>query len=451
MGVLVGVGLHDLTIDSAWQVLYGRDLVVSENAFRSGGPTPHPLVVWLNALLEMVGAAPADRFQLWLGVAAVALALLTGVVAASLASFTASFGCGIAAAAIVLSRPLAISLTTVGYYEILYALLIVVAVLLLLADQAWRLAIGLILAAGTIRTEAWLLAPAVLLFSYRRGNPVSAVAVAACLVPPTLWGLTDLGLSGRFLGSIFDTRAGAEALARDRGLEAVWLGPLRLAQAATTEIVLAWAIGAGFAFRWRSSQPVRAALFFELSRAAAVIATVTIVASVAGASLLIRYFLVPGLLLGIAVAVAAVMAWDQRPAWGRGRGSPVYGVMVVAGIVMLVGVRVGDLRDLRIPTAPALTGLGTLSEKLAPTCMTASVPAGDLAPYVAVPSGLEAAAVGVDDSPSGAFFVPEVPVVRAGSVRGTSTPPASFKPVASDGAWTVWARPAGPCSTPRGP
>lgn len=354
---------------------------------------------------------------------------------------------GIAAAALVASRPLLVSLTSVGYYEVLYALLIVAAVIALRQHAAY-LTLALLLLAGGIRVEAWILAPLAVAVTFgTRSLRASAVMFGLCALPLVAWGITDLFLSGQAFGSITETREGAASLGRDRGLEAVWLGPLRLAQAATVEVAVLWCAAFAAVAAIREQRPSEARRFMELSAAALAIAAVSICASVAGASLLVRYFLASGILLGVATAVGFHLLMREgisRYKMG-GTATATAACASVLVVVALIALRVGDLRALSGPDEHDWSSLSHLAEaNVSSSCESVSVPALEAVPYVTIPSRVRATAVQPRTLRSGVWLETDTPLRAAGALRDR-TPPTGFEQIDRSGRWTLWARPGDSC------
>jgi hypothetical protein len=208
--------------------------------------------------------------------------------------------------------------------------------------------LALLAVAGLLRPEAWLLTAAYALWlltgvSSRRE---AALVIAAAAAAPLAWLAADLVVTGDPLFSLHGTRELAASLDRPRSLASA----LRLAPDYITSIVppvVAWtgvlgALAALAALYERALLPLAVtALGF-----AAFLAL-----GIAGLPVLIRYLLVPTVLLSLFAAVA-VTGWRALPA-GRVRSAwRVAGLVAALALLASVPTQFDDLRtDTRFTAA----------------------------------------------------------------------------------------------------
>jgi hypothetical protein len=204
--------------DSYYSLLWGRELLdgvkPSFEAYRA--PTQHPLAIAFGALLSLVGD-DADRIMV-----GATLASFVVLAAGMYRLASASFGTfvGLVAAALLCSRLDFPFLAARGYIDIPYLALVVWAAALE-SEQRRRgtPVLVLLLGAGLLRPEAWLLSGLYWLWCWpgvgwsRRATYAALVAIG-----PVVWGLTDLVVTGDPLFSLTHTSGLAEELGRQRGL-----------------------------------------------------------------------------------------------------------------------------------------------------------------------------------------------------------------------------------------
>jgi len=220
--VVAVVGLLRYRTDAAYDTLsaliWARELVhghVPDYSFYRA-PTPHPLLIGVAIPLLLLGKA-ASTAMVALSVAGL-LALVAGTY--RLAKVGAGVLGGVAAAAIVATRLDFWWLASVAYLDIPYAAMIVWAAAL----EAERPRRGgavwvLLVLAGLLRPEAWLLAGVyVVWMGWRADNARRARYVAYAAIAPVVWCLTDLLVTGNPLFSLFYTNTLAAELHRDKPL-----------------------------------------------------------------------------------------------------------------------------------------------------------------------------------------------------------------------------------------
>lgn len=228
-GLVVGVALllrlaygpGYLSIDGMWSLQWGSDLLHLQALAPTNGTTPHPLSNVAGAAADLVGGRDADLVILGASyVAAGLLVVATGVLADRIAGRVA----GIAAAAIVATRPELLASTTAGMLDVWAAAFIVIAVAAALpADDGDphepRLAMVMLLAAGLLRPEAWALAGAWWLWRVWTDRTPHLGQLALVFAAPVLWILFDAVFAGDPLFAIHQTDAAAGELRQARGLE----------------------------------------------------------------------------------------------------------------------------------------------------------------------------------------------------------------------------------------
>lgn len=191
-----------------------------------------------------------------------------------------------------------------------------------------RLVVGLLLVAGLLRPEAWVLGLAAWAWhgplrpgprAWRPGLLVAA------LVAPVLWAVSSQVLLGSPTASITSTSALADALGRERGLVHV-PGALvaNLADVARPPVFLAALLGAGLA--WWQRERLRS-LHVPLALFGAGVLTFVGTGAL-GLSILPRYLTVPAVAVCL-LGAYAVAGWTRLPAgrartlWSRGTAAAV--------------------------------------------------------------------------------------------------------------------------------
>lgn len=312
--------------DAQYALLWARDVVVEgsrpeyEAAF---APTPHPLATAVSALLLVFGDA-ADVAMLW-------LALLCfgalGYVTYRLGARLFHPWVGVVAAVVVLTRPAIQRDALLAYQDVPFALLVVGAVLVeARRPRAGVPVLGLLLLAGLLRPEAWVLAGLYWLYLWPaqdgRRRVLTAALVAAA---PVLWALTDWLATGDLLHSLNGTSALAEVNERRRtpGEVPRWTAEY-FGYALREPLVVGVPIGLAFAWlhaRRRAALPL-----------AVVVAMVAVfaVSPFFGLPLIRRYVDTPAVLLTLFYGLA-VCGWLLLPRGSRARrGWLVAGVLAAA-------------------------------------------------------------------------------------------------------------------------
>jgi hypothetical protein len=329
IGVIVGVAVVVFVVyrpsfvnyDAQWALLWARDAwhgFLPEYT-ADFAPTPHPLATAVSSLALPFGGE-ADIAILWLTLLSFgALVYLTYRLGAEL------FGpwVGAVAALVVLSRPVILRDTLIGYQDLAFAALVIGAVLLEARRHRRGVAVLALLAlAGLLRPEAWVLSGLYWIYLWpaaatRDRARTAALAVAA----PLIWAGSDWIITGDPLHSLHGTAALAEEADRRRSPEDVPYWTAQYFGYALREPLLL-GIPIGLAFAWIHARR-RAAL--PLAAVVAMIAVFAI-GPLFGLPLIRRYVETPAVLLCLFYGLA-VCGWTLLP---RGRARTRW---IVAGAV----------------------------------------------------------------------------------------------------------------------
>jgi hypothetical protein len=285
--------------DSYYALLWGREVLdlqlPSFEAYRA--PTEHPLAVAFGAVLSLFGDG-ADR--LFVLVTLLSLAVLAaGVYRLGRVCFTPFVGA--VAALLVLTRFDFPSLAVRGYIDIPFMAIVVWAGALEATRTRRGLPVFLLLAAaGLLRPEAWLLAGVYFLWmswGASWGDRLRYAALTA--IGPLLWVMTDFIATGDPLFSLNSTQDLAAELKRQKsGSVVLDVLPQFLRETVKTPVYFA-AIAGFFIALWR--YPLRLAIPAVLF----LTGVFTFVATgVAGLSVIVRYLMVPSVMMCLFAAVA---------------------------------------------------------------------------------------------------------------------------------------------------
>jgi hypothetical protein len=298
--VIWGVyGQPVLNTDLVQALIWGRDIADGVVPEYRQASTPHPLPNLIGALLSLLGHRGAfDAAQV------MALIFLAGLAVAiyQLGRRIGNFWTGLIAA-LLFTASLAWSL--VGYFDVL-GLGLLAAALSAVIDRRLLAAGALLLGAGLVRPDYWLLSGAFSLWLVitrpKRWREAAAMALAA----PVIWIAGDTIVTGHPLFSLTRTQDLADALGRRQGLgEApdAYSDALRLMM--EDAVLGAGAIGLAVALKRQD----RGVLPFVVVVAAGLLAWAAI--GVAGLSLIARYLAPTALVLTVMAAYAAT-SWDGR-------------------------------------------------------------------------------------------------------------------------------------------
>jgi hypothetical protein len=296
----VAAGGAMLGYDAGWSLLWGRDVASGEwpDLEATGAPTPHPLHILVAVPLGPLGSTGAD---LMLAIGWLSLGAL-GWFAFRLGSELFSPWVGAVFAVLLLTRPLLLLETRQAIVDVPFLALVACAGLLASRGErtGFRVPVLLVLA-GLLRPEGWLLAAAWLVWAVpaapaRRRLQLLALAAAA----PVLWALLDLAATGDPLHSLNVTQGLAEQLDRPRDFDtALRTTPDYLRLVATPVVAWAGLAGALAALIWLPERALPPAAVAGIGLAA------FLVLGLAGLPLLTRYLLLPATILILFAAVLA--------------------------------------------------------------------------------------------------------------------------------------------------
>jgi hypothetical protein len=316
-------------------------------------PTPHPLSTLVSSLGLPFGHG-GDAVIVWIVLLSFgALVWLTY----RLGSVLFSEWVGIAAAVVVLTRPVLDRDVLLAYQDVPFAALIVGAVLLEAKQKrrGWPVLLLLTLA-GLLRPEAWVLSGLYFLWMWPAVAPRERVKLAALVgAAPVIWTVVDWVVTGDPLHSLHGTAALAEEVDRRRRVDQVpYWGLKYFAFTLREPLVVGIPIGLAFAWRWR-----RRAAALPVAVAAAM-TLVFAIGPIFGLPLIARYIRTPAVLLTLFFGLA-LFGWMSLER-GRERTGWMVGALVTLGVflaflpsnlTMLDGLRLrseregGFYRDLR--------------------------------------------------------------------------------------------------------
>lgn len=244
---VVGAGWHGaLNYDGAYGLVWGADVAQLRRPEVAApfAPTPKPFAIVAGVLAEALSLGePAASAMVLLGV--LSLGVL-GVVCGVLAGVLAGRAAAVLAGVVVVTREPVVSWALRGYLDVLYAALIVAAVLALVVYGRRSMLPCLLLAVGgTIRPEAWVLAALSAWWAWGgRGRGGRATLVVAVVLPAAGWMAFDVLATGSPFWSLTGTQQGTERLGRATGLDAlVLVAPRRLGEVLREPVLLAAAVG----------------------------------------------------------------------------------------------------------------------------------------------------------------------------------------------------------------
>jgi hypothetical protein len=441
--------------DTAYTLVWGADLAAGRlpDYEVSLAPTPHPLATLGGLLLAPLGAdaegAVVVGAFLWLGA--------LGAVAFALGAEWFGPWAGALAAAVLLTREPVLSFGARAYVDVPYLVLVLGALLVeARRPRAGAPAVLLLVLAGLLRPEAWLLSGAYLVWlAADRDLPRRRLGglVALAALAPGLWALSDLLIAGSPLYSLTGTREGAELLGRRTGLDDVPLTvPRRLGEILREPVLLAAAVGGVLVLalqRERARLPVAAGL---------VAITAFCVLAAAGLPILGRYLLLPAALLATFCGAGA-LGWLRLSAghpWrGRWRAIGVLALLALVAFIPRQVERIGDLRsalriqreirdDLRaLARAPAFAAADR-------ACSPVTVPNHRPVPHLALwldrrPREIVSARLGLPRSglyldPAGARVERNYVLDPNDPVRTVPRVPPGFRRVAGNRSWVLYSR-----------
>jgi hypothetical protein len=314
--------------DSYASLVWARDVLHGSapafDAYRA--PTQHPLAIAFAALLSLAGDG-ADRLLVGATLAAF-VALVAGLYRLATVAFAPLVG---AVAAVLLCTRFDFPFLALrAYVDIPYLALVVWAAALEAArPRRGGPVLALLVAAGLLRPEAWILSGVYLLWcAPATGWPRRLRQAALVAAAPLAWAAVDLAVTGDPLFSLTHTSGLAEELGRRQEASAIPGSTLTFLRGLDkTPVVAAGVLGIGLAatlFRRRARVPL-ALLVVGLATFALV--------GVSGLSVIFRYLLVPALMLMVFAAVA-VAGWTLLPRARRARRA----WALAAGLIVLYGI-----------------------------------------------------------------------------------------------------------------
>jgi hypothetical protein len=337
--------------DSYYHLVWGRELLDGlEPSFEAyAAPTQHPLYVALGAALSLLGEG-ADR-------ALVLLCLLSqgALVLGTYRLGAATFGrwAGLLAALFAGASASFLLYAARAYVDAPFLALVVWAGALEAARP--RRAPGglpmlLLVLAGLLRPEAWVLAWLYAAWLWRRGG--RAGLLAAAVAAPAIWALVDLLVTGDPLHSFNATTELADELGREQGLTRV-PGAFVSFLGATVRppVALLALVGLGLVV-WQGRARIASARV-PLALFAAGVATF-VGTGILGLSILPRYLTVPAVALcvlaGYALAGFTTLAPDDplRERWRRASlAAAALGAIGLAALAPSLGPVREELRFIR--------------------------------------------------------------------------------------------------------
>jgi hypothetical protein len=317
--------------DAYYHLVWGRELLDGQaptfEAYQA--PTQHPLELAVAALLALVAGGAADRALVLVSV--LSLVLLAWAVFRLGARLLGPWP-GVAAAFFTASSFALLLLAARGYVDVPFLALVFWAAVRVVEDRGDRGTIVLLVLAGLLRPEAWILAG---LFALWRRSPALLAAAAAA---PLAWIAVDLAVTGDPLRSLTGTSELAEELGRERGVAKVPGAFVSFVADALRPPVAVMAL-AGLVLAWRQAGPRRLAVPLALVAAGIVTFVGT---GVAGLSILPRYLTVPTVALTLFAGYAVAGFTTLRP--GRARRLWAAGAAVLlAGGVAFAAIRLSVL------------------------------------------------------------------------------------------------------------
>jgi len=443
--------------DSYYTLLWGRDLAAGRlpdyDVLRT--PTPHPLATALAALLSPLGGS-ADRALVLISLSSwVALVALLFRFAQKLLGTLV----GLAAVAVLLTR------TDLEFFALravvdvpFLALVFGAAVLELGRPRRGLPVLVLLVLAGLLRPEAWILSGAYVLWaSWGAGWTTFLRYAALAAVAPLGWALSDWIVTGEPLYSLTSTREVAGQFKRQRTVgEALLLLPDYVGANEKVVNVVSGGLG-GLLALWL----LRARAALPLALAGIGVAVFLAIAAV-GLSVIPRYLAIPSLILNLCVALS-LTGWVLLRS-RAGRGAAV--ALALFSLVLVAWRTPSYLKDASVLNSQAVfvrdqhRGLSAVLadpavERLIRTCGPITVPTHSTMPVVRFETGVAKerlqASIAQDAPPQrgllliGRTFNFEPTAARSTAGTGRSAqrwwsnyPLSSFRPVRRNAFWSLW-------------
>jgi hypothetical protein len=431
--------------DTYFHLVWGRELMhgIKPDFEAYAAPTEHPLFVALCAVVGLVGT-DADRVLVVICVLSM-VALVWGTFRVG----DACFGVwpGLLGAAFVGSSFAFLLYAARAYVDMPFLALVVwAAAMEARAPRRGRPVMVVLLVAGLLRPEAWVLAGAYWLWCGWRRLDMLALAVAA----PLTWCLVDLLVTGDPLFSLHSTSDLADELNRNRGLSSVPGSFVSfLTDTARAPVAAAGVLGVVLLWRLRRGRSLHVPLALFGAGAVTFLGT-----GLAGLSVLPRYLTVPVVALCL-VAAYGVLGFTTlepgplRRAWSRAAiGAAVVGLAFVVVRSPAVGTLRGELRFIKGSHDDLVAILRAPAVRRDMRCGPITFPTYRLVPDTRWLLDLPARRVGARSakrrSRGVAMFVLGEKELRrfgfaAGASPSTNVPDPGFVPIARNGRFSAYA------------
>jgi hypothetical protein len=439
--------------DTAYSLVWAREILGGHAPTYEGGPTPHPLVNAISALTLLLTGSHAEAAS-----AVAAYVSLSGmiVLAAALAARWFGRAAAVVTAAVLLTRPPIFPIGTSTYTDTLFVTLALGALYVLtLSPAASFVPLLLLGAAGLLRPEAWIFGGAFAL--WRVGQTESWTRrlqlLAAAAAPAVVWVVADLAATGDPLYSFVGTRTLTAQLEHSTGIgEVPSVLPTGLADTFGRPLVVIGAVGVLLA-----AAVIRRRAWLPLASLALALVALVLEAA-AGLPILGRYMLLTGTVVVI-FAAGTIVGWTVVPTESRFRRPwIVVGALAALLICTYVPNRVDTLRQHRASFAVYQRGhddAKALIERVKPSlsCGPLSVPSDRMVPFAALWLHTNTKHVGVSQIAhprTGTYLVPAAPEIRqrfyldrhgvspTDPRQALAQPPSSFRVVASNASWRLY-------------
>jgi hypothetical protein len=324
--------------DTLYSLVWGKQLLAGHlpDMTVPGAPTPHPLLTLMGVVgAPLFGSGSAQSLSLlaYVGYLSTSICVvLLGLVAKR------SFGiaAGVVAAILLVTREPVLSYGLRAYIDLPYLAFLLLALALELSRPRRGTAVLVLLVfAGLLRPEAWLLSLAYLAWLATGEHPerrTQLLWLVLAVAAPILWAITDLALTGDILFSFRGTRAGTERLDRPTGVSGlVTIAPRRIGEVLRWELLLGAAAGAVLMFR-PGREHHRQARVLVVATVAAAIAFAIV--AVGGLPVITRY-LIPLAAAGCVACAFALTGWRSDPSIPFGRAWAVGAAVLLAAILAL--------------------------------------------------------------------------------------------------------------------
>jgi hypothetical protein len=307
-----------LNNDALWALQWGQQVAHGHapNIQQPASPTAHPLTNVLAGILSLAG--PTAAYWLFAGLVLLSWGALV-VLVFDIARRLHGVPAGLIAAVIVATSPALIDFSASAHPDTVFVAVVLGAVALALRARTWQ-ALGVLVVAGLMRPEAWLLSGAYALWllvrepAFRTPRAMLGV-VALVAAPPVIWLALDGALTHAPLYSLTHTQRGADRLGRTTGITHVpGTARVGLESILSRPVLVGGALGFLAALHAR-----RSALLLALGLASGVTYALYGLANV---SLLNRYLLLPGVVLSVTFAYSLTgfvrASGTRRVVWALG-------------------------------------------------------------------------------------------------------------------------------------